>query len=327
MTQENNPVFAMRFVATDRGVKAEDRVKGRIAFPSSRDTQPKPGETWRVQIAGENPRKTVYFLTLVERVEAKVKQPAAVASGDNVRVARPAKPLAPVAPAAAAAVIGAKIFVADYIFAPGGDTIAQAKAWLNPVTKIDLTNLKFAHAQKLGAADAEACEIAAHMSAAIAYLGDTDSNSDALRAKLKNAGRDGEAASELFAARKRSAAAVEAKRVLQLDTLSYGRLKQSYSKAGKADDAEANSHLAVVKGDLDLRRVAVNEEVEAAKDALSSAETGRYFAYSEAEVDACVAILEQLDAAEASRAQTVESIKTNLRFYEDRIDALRKSAS
>ena len=348
MTQDkSNPVFAMRFVATDRGIKAEQRVKGRIAFPSSRDTQPKDGETWRVQIAGENPRKTVYFLTLVERVDEKAKQlPAAVttttgpvASGGNVRVGlrpstlaaaragKPTKQLASVPPVCVADVLSDKMFVPDYIFAPGDDTVCQAKAWLTPVTKIDLTNLKFAHAQKLGVADEEACEIAGHLSAALAFLDETSTSSDAQRAKLKAAGRDGETASELFAARKRSAAAAEAKRQLQLDTLSYGRLKQSYSKAGKADDTEAKSHLAVVKDDLDARRTVVNEEVEAAKEALSSAETGRIFAYSADEVDALVTVLEGLDAADSARAQTLESIKSNLRFYEDRIDAIRKSAS
>lgn len=314
MTQDkSNSVFAMRFVATERGIKAEQRVKGRIAFPSNRGTQPADGDTWRVQIAGENPKKTVFFLTLIEKVEVKEQKPAG----------KPVKKSGAVPPVSPADVM----FVPDYIFAPGGDTLAQATAWLTPVTKIDLGNLKFAHAQKLGAADEEAREIAKHLTAAIAYIGETGTARDALRANLKAAGRDGETAGELFAARKRSASAAEAKRVLQLDTLAFGRLKQSYSKAGKADDAEAVSHLTVVKDDLDARRQAVNEESEAAKEALASAETGRHFAYSTEEVDACVSILEQLDAAETSIAQTMESIKTNLRFYEDRIDALRKSAS
>lgn len=344
MTQDkSNPVFSMRFVATERGIKAEQRVKGRIAFPSNRGTQPGDGDTWRVQIAGENPKKTVFFLTLIEKVEVKEK-PVETSPRNFTDPSNPSRILITGEPGKGRSSLlramgemwkhGAPkpaaedaMFVPDYIFAPGGDTIAQAKAWLTPVTKIDLTNLKFAHAQKLGAADEEACEIASHMSAAIAFISETGTSSEALRAKLKSAGRDGEAASELFAARKRSAAAAEAKRVLQLDTLSFGRLKQSYSKAGKADDAEANSHLAAVKDDLDARRKVVNEESEAAKEALTSAETGRLFAYSSQEVDACVTILEQLDAAEVSIAQSVESVKTNLRFYEDRIDALRKSAS
>lgn len=348
MTQDkSNPVFSMRFVSTERGIKAEQRVKGRIAFPSNRGTQPADGETWRVQIAGENPKKTVFFLTLLEKVEAKETKPALQGlldgpgrliisgepgkgrssilkvMGEMWKHGAPLEQPASVPPASPADVM----FVPDYIFAPGGDAVAQAKAWLTPVTKIDLTNLKFAHAQKLGAADEEASEIAGHLRAAIAFLDEAGTSGDALCAKLKAAGRDGEAASELFAARKRSAAAAEAKRVLQVDTLSYGRLKQSYTKKSEADTPETNPHLKSVKDDLDARRTVVNAEVEAAKEALSSAETGRIFAYSADEVDALVVVLEQLDAVEASKAQTLVSIKTNLRFYEDRIDALRKSAS
>ncbi len=69
MTQDSNSSFIVRFVAADRGVKSEARVQGRIAFPSNRGSQPKAGEFWRVTIQGENPKKTVFFLTCIEQVE------------------------------------------------------------------------------------------------------------------------------------------------------------------------------------------------------------------------------------------------------------------
>ncbi|MCC7527640.1 MAG: hypothetical protein IT342_03895 [Candidatus Melainabacteria bacterium] len=62
-------VFVVRFVAGSRGVKSAQRLLGRLAFPCSRGPQPRPGEIWRVKLAGENPGKTVFFLTCIERVE------------------------------------------------------------------------------------------------------------------------------------------------------------------------------------------------------------------------------------------------------------------
>jgi len=43
---------------------------GRISFPDQRINQPEPkdGEVWRVEITGQNPRKTVNFLRLIERI-------------------------------------------------------------------------------------------------------------------------------------------------------------------------------------------------------------------------------------------------------------------
>jgi hypothetical protein len=70
--KRSNLPFTVRFVSAERGVKAEAPVKGRIAFPSNRGPQPKAGECWRVKIAGENPRKTVFFLSCIERIEEKV---------------------------------------------------------------------------------------------------------------------------------------------------------------------------------------------------------------------------------------------------------------
>lgn len=68
-------MFKVTFTpARDGGVTA--RVEGRVAFPARRDpraSQVKPGETWEVEIAGENPRQTVYFLRLLRSPE-EIKQ-------------------------------------------------------------------------------------------------------------------------------------------------------------------------------------------------------------------------------------------------------------
>ncbi len=357
MTQDSNPSFIVRFVAADRGVKSEARVQGRIAFPSNRGPQPKAGEFWSVTIQGENPKKTVYFLTCV----AQVEQPADYQSpkvenkpkqtGDrnnkgggkrNTFSGEPGKGRssmvkamagmwsfgAPSKEIVAVSVSGPDgMIIEDYLFAPGGNAYEQANSWLTPVAKVDMTNLKFATAQRAGATDSNAVELASNMRAVIVAIDALEENNSKLAADLKGINeRDREAATEFVTAKKRFDAATEAKRQLQLDTLSFGRLKQSYKKDGKAEDAEANAHLAVIKDDLDQRRTAVNAEFEAAKNAKSDAEMARHFAYSVEEVDRAVAIMGELESNKLALAASNADLKEKVRAYEDRIDAIRKAA-
>ncbi len=321
MTQDSNSSFIVRFVAADRGVKSEARVQGRIAFPSNRGPQPKAGEFWSVTIQGENPKKTVYFLTCVAQVEqpADYVSPVTASKPDSSQSRKdhngkgnngkrsmfggePGKGRSSILNAAARMwTFGAPsatpvqgtvthtpklaryhdMVEQDYLFAPGADEYEQANAWLTPVAKVDMTNLKFASAQKAGAADGPARGIAAAMTMCIGRIDDHKSQAAALAVELKGMSQNTrDVATECVTAKKRFDAATAAKRQLQLDTLSFGRLKQSYKKDGKADDAQANAHLAVIKDELDTRRTAVNAEFEAAKNASSDAEMARHFAYS-----------------------------------------------
>ena len=350
MAQVNsNSEFVVRFVASNNGgVKADGRVEKRIAFPDRKSVQPQINETWKVKIAGENPTKTVYFLTCIEKVDdsalpAATPAPAAPKSDnrgprqnkrndrkhgsrDDKRGGRKDSGPSHVLFASTEPSNPTSAAVSDFIYAPGADAYEQAKAWLAPIEKIDLANLRFAHAQKSASADQQAREMAAAMVIDLRLVDEAGAAVDALRAQVKAGGKDGEAAEEVFKARKRSEAATEAKRQLQLDTLSYGRLKQSYKKDGKADDAEANAHLAVIKGDLDSRRLVVNEEVEAAKKALDDADLARLFSYDSEAVDSIVVTLYAIEKHEATRAQNLEGLKVQVRSYEERIDQLRRSA-
>lgn len=351
MAQDNS--FVVRFVPADRGVKSEARVRGRIAFVDKRGPQPNVGEFWRVFIRGENPTKTVYFLTCIEKVDQPADyQPPKVENKQNPtqnknskrkgerrngdhskRDNRPqneaprvwsfgASPATPPADP-----VAEKMFVSDYIFAPGGDALEQAMSWLTPVPSINLGNLKFAHAQKAGAADIEASDIAATMQGYVDQIGKTRSDIGKLAGELKGMSQNSrDAATETATAKKRFDAATAAKQQLQLDTLSYGRLKQGYKKSGKSDDVEANAHLAAVKDDLDRRRTAVNAKFEAAKNASSDAEMARHFAYSPEDVDRALEIMSSIETAEAALAQHMVDLKAAVKRYEDRIDAVRKSA-
>lgn len=366
MTQPNNS-FVVRFVAADRGVKSEARVQGRIAFPDKRSSQPNAGEFWRVFIRGENPTKTVFFLTCIEKVEQPADYQSPVAAGkpntsqdrkdqhgkgnngkrkgndrnkgdrrngdrskrdDSSRNEAPRVwSFGPSTETPPVDTVAGKVFEQDYLFAPGGDAYEQATAWLTPVVKIDMSNLRFAHAQKASLLDPNAVALAYEMRAVIVAIDGLKASNDKLAADLKGVSeRDREAAVEFVAAKKRFDAATAAKQQLQLDTLSYGRLKQRYAKDGKAEDAEATSHLAVIKDDLDTRRTAVNAEFEAAKNAKSDAEMARHFAYSVEEVDRAVAIMGELEANELSQANFANDLKEKVRVYEDRIHQIRKAA-
>ncbi len=351
MAEQNSATpFVVRFVAAERGVKSEARVEGRIAFPSNRGPQPKAGEFWRVTIQGENPKKTVYFLTCVEQVEQpadyqspkveskpKPKQPhgdrKSKGGGDRFKFkGEPGKGRDSMVKAmqgmwSFGAPTDAKLEPSDYVFAPGADAYEQAKAWLTPAEKIDMTNLRFAHAQKLGAFDPAAREIAIAMALSMRCVdqarGEATALTDALKGICEN---DRTVAQECYTAAKRLTAATEAKRQLQLDTLSYGRLVQSYKKQGKADDAEANAHLAVIKGDLDQRRTVVNSEFEAATEASKDAETSRHFAYCTEEVDRARGMLTDMEIFKNAVPTHMEELKSAVKRYEERIDQLRKSA-
>jgi hypothetical protein len=51
-------------------------IDGRPAFPGREwKSLPVPGDGWQVQVCGENPRKTVYFLRPVARIEPRVIKP------------------------------------------------------------------------------------------------------------------------------------------------------------------------------------------------------------------------------------------------------------
>ncbi|MCC7529328.1 MAG: hypothetical protein IT342_12465, partial [Candidatus Melainabacteria bacterium] len=97
-------------------------------------------------------------------------------------------------------------------------------------------------------------------------------------------------------------------------------------KQGKSDDAEANAHLAAVKDELDQRRVTVNAEFEAAKNAHSDSQMARHFAYSVEEVDRGRALIADITTAENTLPMHMGELKAAVKRYEDRIEELRKAA-
>lgn len=325
MSQKTNAnTFSVKFVPSKTGgLMAEERVEKRIAFPQRAGKQPQSGETWKVRIAGENPGKTVFFLECIEKdgngtaAQVMSASPAPVASASAKKTQSK--------PVSGAEGKGDSMFFADYLFAEGGDPYQQAKSWLTPVTKIDMSNLKFAHAQKQGFADQKAGAIARAMQHDIDLLDAQRAELGSLQAKVKSyKDSDRRAAEELLVAGPRQAAALEAKRQLNLETLAYGRLVQRLNKEGDKAGADLRAAVPRAKQLLDDRRKAVNDECAAAKDAADSAELGRLFGSSEDAVDNCLAAVKEIAALEEAIKVTTAELKESVVAYEDRIHSLRK---
>lgn len=60
-----------------RGLKANQKIGGRYAFPDRKGAQPADGDIWQVEVAGENPSGSVYFLQCLTRVSTSAERKAA----------------------------------------------------------------------------------------------------------------------------------------------------------------------------------------------------------------------------------------------------------
>jgi hypothetical protein len=120
--QHQAPAFKATFIAATNGLQTEQRVHGRRAFPSRNGQQPQLGETWMVEVAGENPKGTVHFVKCLELVSAA--KPVAVTKTEAVVAPKPE----PVKPA-----IQVKI-----VRAPGNDVCARVTAWATPSKTVGL---------------------------------------------------------------------------------------------------------------------------------------------------------------------------------------------
>ncbi|NBO22901.1 hypothetical protein EBU94_06155 [bacterium] len=59
------------------GLKAVNRIGGKVAFPDRRGEQPEAGDIWTVEITGTNPKGTVYFVKCLKR-ESTLEQRQAI---------------------------------------------------------------------------------------------------------------------------------------------------------------------------------------------------------------------------------------------------------
>lgn len=205
--------------------------------------------------------------------------------------------------------------------------LARLETIFTRPSRIDFTNLSFALAQRAAFKDSlthfhEHTIITTLASLSEVAQGIEDSKKDF---EGYHYGSDVEAVQQYHAAIKVKVSLDAAKKALQNDTLAYGRMVQ---KANKPDATEDLKHQAQrVKEDLDSRRAVLHGQIEAHKEAMRDAETGKHFAYLNAEEFAAgLAAMDKRDQLAASRDELVASLTHSVSCYAGRLAALSANA-
>jgi hypothetical protein len=301
------PAFKATFIAANNGLQTEQRVHGRRAFPSRNGQQPQLGETWMVEVAGENPKGTVHFVKCLELVSAA--KPVALPTTEAVAP----KP-EPVKPA-----VQVKI-----VRAPGNDVFARVTAWATPSKTVGLGDLKFAFAQKRIESDETARAMFTQLGSTMATTKALQEIADKAEGDLKQVnGNDYDIGLELFNARKVMAQMNVDKAELAKETLAYARLvgKLKITPAG-ADHDELTQRVAATKEALDSKRAAHNAAMATAKEKLSNAETGFHFCYHEDTVKAVLELLETKVNYSEQAASYRDQLEADLNAFEKYVAAL-----
>ncbi|MFA7339651.1 MAG: hypothetical protein WC028_22915 [Candidatus Obscuribacterales bacterium] len=303
------PAFKATFIAANNGLQTEQRVHGRRAFPSRNGQQPQLGETWMVEVAGENPKGTVHFVKCIELVSAAKP----VATSDSSAVSSTKEPAVskaePVKPA-----IQVKI-----VRAPGNDVCARVTAWATPAKTVGLGDLKFAFAQKRIESDETARSMFTQLGSTMATVKALQEIADNAAGQLKQVNsNDYDIGLELFNARKVMVQMNVAKADLNKETLAYGRLVQKLNAtpAGEEHDKLALSN-AATKEALDSKRAAHNAAMATAKENLANAEHVFHFSYAE---DCVMAVLDLLE----TKVNYSEQAASNRNQLEADLDAFEK---
>ena len=316
MSNQNTPkapAFKATFIAANNGLQTEQRVHGRRAFPSRNGQQPQLGETWMVEVAGENPKGTVHFVKCIELVSAA--KPASQASDTAVSNAAIAvKPVdsvkhEPVKPA---------IHV-NIVRAPGNDVCARITAWAAPAKTVGLGDLKFALAKKRVEGDETASSMFTQLGSTMATVNALQGIADKAEGDLKQASKDDyDIGLALFNARKVMVLMNVAKVDLNKETLAYGRLVKQLNStpAGEEHDKLALSNAATKEG-LDSKRAVHNAAMATAKENLANAEHVFHFSYAE---DCVTAVLDLLE----TKANYSEQAASNRNQLEVDLDAFEK---
>jgi hypothetical protein len=302
------PAFKATFIAATNGLQTEQRVHGRRAFPSRNGQQPQLGETWMVEVAGENPKRTVHFVKCLELVSAA--KPVAEPKKEAV-VAPKSEPVKPA--------IQVKI-----VRAPGNDVCARVTAWATPAKTVGLSDLKFAFAQKRIESDETARAMFTQLGSTMATVKALQEIADHAAGCLKQVNEnDYGIGLELFNARKVMVQMNVAKADLNKETLAYGRLVQKLNAtpAGEEHDKLALSN-AATKEALDSKRAAHNAAMATAKETLSSAETGFHFCYHEDTVKAVLELLENKVNYSEQAASNRNQLEADLNAFELYVAAL-----
>ena len=304
-TNARAPAFKATFIAANNGLQTEQRVHGRRAFPSRNGQQPQLGETWMVEVAGENPKGTVHFVKCLELVSAA--KPVAV---QPVVAPKPE----PVKPA-----IQVKI-----VRAPGNDVFARVTAWATPSKTVGLGDLKFAFAQKRIESDETARAMFTQLGSTMSTVRALQEIADHAAGCLKEVNsNDYDIGLALFNARKVMAQMNVDKAELAKATLAYARLVKQLNgtPAGDVCD-ELTLRVADTKEALDNKRAAHKAAMATAEEEFTRADQDFRFSYHEDTVKAVLDLLETKVNYSEQAASYRNQLEADLNAFEKYVAAL-----
>lgn len=308
------PAFKATFVAANNGLQTEQRVHGRRAFPSRHGPQPQLGETWMVEVAGENPKGTVHFVKCLELVSAaKPVSAHAEASTDcstdansKAAVVSKTEPVKPV-----------HIPQVCIVRAPGNDVFARITAWAAPSKSVALGDLKFAFAKKRVESNDTARAMFTQLGSSMASVRVLQEIADNAEGQLKQANsNDYDIGLALFEARKVMVQMEDAKANLAKETLAYARLVKKLKTVAAEEQEPLAELIATTKAALDEKRLAHNAAMATAKEQLNHANTGVFFCYHEETVKAVLELLETKVNYSEQAASNRNQLEADLNAFE-----------
>lgn len=322
MTNQNTakaPAFKATFIAANNGLQTEQRVHGRRAFPSRNGQQPQLGDTWMVEVAGENPKGTVHFVKCIELVSAA--KPVSQASSEQVST--PVSDTQVNAAVKKAELVKPAIQV-KIVRAPGNDVCARITAWAAPAKTVGLGDLKFAFAKKRVESNETARAMFMQLGSTMATVKALQAIADKAEGQLKQVNsHDYDIGLALFNARKVMVQMNIAKVDLNKETLAYGRLVKQLNAtpAGEEHDKLALSN-AATKEALDSKRAVHNAAMATAKENLANAEHVFHFSYAEDCVMAVLDLLETKVNYSEQAASNRNQLEADLDAFEQYVAAL-----
>lgn len=206
----------------------------------------------------------------------------------------------------------------------GQDVPARLTAWATPVTKVDMSNLNFAMAQRRVASDETARDMLSALLSNMAQANALQEKSDAtvrtIHAGSCWAHHEGEA---IHSARKRMARLVREKTELRRETLAYGRLVQKLNRtvAGGERD-ELAKQVAATKQALDNKRTAHNNDMAIAKVQLESAEDELLSCFNPQAVEKVIELLQEQESYFEQSRSIRKQLEVDLNAFEEYVASL-----
>lgn len=209
--------------------------------------------------------------------------------------------------------------------AAGQDVPARLTAWATPVTKVDMSNLNFAMAQRRVASDEKASDMLATLLRNMAQANALRERAKAAVREIKDSGRwaqrDGEA---IYYAREVMAQMQVEKTELRNETLAYCRLLQKLKRtAAGGERDELAKQVAATKKGLDDKRVAHDVAMATTKAQLESAEEElRWFSDDARAIQRVIKLLQEQESDFGQARSIRKQLEVDLNDFEEYVARL-----